>query len=45
VHEGMHARVAKPEPGGPLIVDGHGSGDGAQVVFTNQAVVAQRFDV
>ena len=24
VHEGMHARVAKPEPGGPLIVDDDG---------------------
>ena len=45
VHEGVDASVAKPEPGGALLVDDDRLGHRVEGVFTDQAVVAQRFDV
>ena len=45
VHECVDAAVAEPETCGPLIVDANGGRDGLELVFADQAVVAQRFDV
>jgi hypothetical protein len=45
VHERVDAGVAEAETSGPLVLDEHGGRDGVKVVFADQAVVAQRFDV
>ena len=45
VHERVDARVAEAKAGGALIVDEDGRGDGVELVFADQAVVAQGFDV
>jgi hypothetical protein len=37
--------VAEPDARRPLIVDADGCGEGVELVFADQAVVAQRFDV
>ena len=45
VHGCVDTAVAEPETRGPLIVDANGGRDGLELVFADQAVVAQRFDV
>ena len=45
VHECVDAAVAEPETRSPLMVDANGGRDGLELVFADQAVVAQRFDV
>ena len=45
VHERVDPAVAESEARGPLIVDANGGRDGVELVFADQAVVAQRFDV
>ena len=40
VHERVDAGVAEAETGGPLVLDENGGGDGVEVVFADQAVVA-----
>ena len=45
VHECVDARVAEAQAGGALILREDGGGDGAEAVFADEAIVAQRFDV
>ena len=44
VHERVHATIPEAQTRGALIVDDDRGRDGVQAVFTDQAVVAQRFD-
>ena len=45
LHERVDARIAEAQAGGAVIVHEDGRGDGAEAVFADQTVVAQRFDV
>lgn len=45
VHQCVDPAVAEAEARSPLIVDANGGRDGVELVFADQAVVAQRFDV
>ena len=45
VHERVDPAVAEAQPGGALVLDDDGVAHRVEGVFTDQAVVAQRFDV
>ena len=44
VHQREDSAVSESQPGGALVVDDDGVAHGVEVVFTDQAVVAQLFD-
>ena len=45
VHQREHTSVAEAQPLGALVLCDDGLAHGVEVVFTDQAVVAQRLDV
>ena len=45
VHERVDAAVAEAQPGGALVLDDDGVTHRVEGIFTDQAIVAQRFDV
>jgi hypothetical protein len=45
LHQGDHAAIRKAQAGGALVRDDDGLTHGVEVVFTDQAIVAQSFDV
>ncbi len=45
LHQGQDAAVAEAQPRGSLALDNDGVAHRVEVVFADQAVVAERFDV